>query len=173
MAEITLIKQEPVEISEEDRAIARRVIFSVIDGLGERGRRQWRRFWNRIFKLQPGEMLDIKTHQERLGWYHRRHMSLEQQMFEAQEALETFRTFRAWLKIGAGHVEYVPGEGGQLQAVPLSISYAELEQAEMEAFHEAAVTFLRSPRAAAQLWPHMSAVAAGNIIDRVLGGFGE
>lgn len=173
MAEILLVKQQPVEISEEDRAIARRVIFSIIDGLGERGKKQWRRLWNRIFKLQPGEAMELITHQERLGWYHRRHMALEQRVFQAQETFEHFRLFRSWLKLGAGHVEFVPGTDGQLQAVPKSISYAELEQAEMEEFHDAAVAFLRSPRAASQLWPHMPAVTAGEIIDRIMGGFCE
>jgi len=173
MADIILVKQEPVEVSEEDRAAARRVIFGVVDGLGERGRRQWRRLWNRIFKLEPGEAMEIVTRQERLGWYHRKHMTLEQRVFEAQETFENFRLFRAWLKLGAGHVDYVPGGDGLLQAVPKSISYAELEQAEMEEFHDAAVTFLRSPRAVHQLWPHLAPVAAGDVIERVLGGFGE
>lgn len=173
MAEILLVKQDPVEVSEEDRAAARRVIFGAVDGLGERGKRQWRRLWNRIFKLQPGEAMEIITHQERLGWYHRKHMALEQRVFEAQEVFEHFRTFRAWLKIGAGHVEFVPGADGQLQAVPLSISYAEMEQAQMEEFHDAAVAFLRSPRGASQLWPHLPAPAAGDMIEEILGGFCE
>ncbi|WP_028353457.1 DUF1367 family protein [Bordetella petrii] len=173
MAEITLVKQDPVEISEADRAIARRVIFSVIDGLGERGKKQWRRLWNRIFKLEPGEAMAIITHQERLGWFHRKHMALEQRVFEAQEAFEHFELFRDWLKIGAGHVDWIPGEGDALQAVPKSISYAKLEQGEMETFHDAAVAFLRSPRAIRQLWPHLAPAAAGDVIERVLGGFGE
>src|SRR5690606_19324686 len=141
MAEILLVRQAPVQVSEDDKAAARRVIFGAVDGLGERGKKQWRRLWNRIFKLQPGEAMEIITHQERLGWYHRKHMALEQRVFEAQEVFEHFRTFRAWLKIGAGHVEFVPGADGQLQAVPLSISYAEMEQAQMEEFHDAAVAF--------------------------------
>lgn len=173
MAEILLVKQDPVDVSEEDRAAARRVIFGAVDGLGERGKKQWRRLWNRIFKLQPGEAMEIVTRQERLGWYHRKHMALEQRVFEAQEVFEHFRTFRAWLKIGAGHVEFVPGSDGQLQAVPLSISYADMEQAQMEEFHDAAVAFLRSSRGASQLWPHLAVAAAGDMIDSIMSEFNE
>ncbi|WP_026641138.1 DUF1367 family protein [Bordetella petrii] len=173
MAEILLVRQNSVEVSEDDRAVARRVIFGAVNGLGERGKRQWRRLWNRIFNLQPGEAMEIITHQDRLGWFHRKHMALEQRVFEAQEAFEHFELFRDWLKIGAGHVDWIPGEGDALQAVPKSISYAKLEQGEMEAFHDAAVVFLRSPRAIHQLWPHLSASAAGDMIEAILGGFCE
>jgi hypothetical protein len=40
-------------------------------------------------KLEPGEIVEIRTHQERIGWYHRKHMALEQRVFEAQEKFET------------------------------------------------------------------------------------
>jgi hypothetical protein len=81
----TLVRQQPVELTEDERAILRRVSFGIVDGLGERGKRQWRRLWSNSLRLEPGEMVDIKTHQARIGWYHRKHMALEQALFESQE----------------------------------------------------------------------------------------
>ncbi len=173
MAEITLVRQPDIALSEEEKAIARRAMFGYVDGLGERGRRQWRRLWNRLLKLEPGEMVDIKTHQERLGWYHRKHMAMESAVFESQERFEDFDAFRAWLKVGSGFVNWYPGPKGGVIPVPKSISYAKLEQADMEAFHSDAVAFLRTPHACKTMWPHLSPMAAGAMIKAVLGGFGE
>lgn len=50
MTDITLVRQVGVEITDSDREAARRVIFGIVDGLGDVGRKQWRRFWNGIFQ---------------------------------------------------------------------------------------------------------------------------
>lgn len=132
MAEITLVKQNPCEISEADRATANRVLCGVVDGLGELGKKQWRRFISGLMRLEPGEMVEIRTHKERTGWYHRKHMALEQMVFESQEKFTEFETFRTWLKVGSGFVDWHAGPKGGVIPVPKSLSYAKLEQGEME-----------------------------------------
>ena len=173
MSDITLVRQDPVEITEQEKAIATKVVFGIVDGLGARGKRQWRGFWKRLMTLQPGEMVDVKTHQARLGWYHRKHMALEQALFEAQEKFENFEAFRTWLKVGAGFVDWHPGPKGGVFPVPKSISYATLEQGAMEEFHRAAVDFLRTEHAQATLWRHLSVQQRDLMMETVLGGFGE
>lgn len=173
MAQITIVRQQTGDLPEADREAARRVIFGYVDGLGERGKKQWRRLWNQMLKLEPGEMLGIQTHKARIGWFHRKHMALESKVFEAQERFEGFDAFRAWMKVGAGFVEWYPGPKGGVIPVPKSISYAELEQQDMEAFHEAAVAFLRQPRAIKTLWPHLPPARGSEMLETVLGGFGE
>lgn len=173
MAEITLVRQHDVVLSEEEKAVARRVMFGIVDGLGERGQKQWRRLWHRLLKLEPGEMVDIKTHQERLGWYHRKHMAMESKVFEAQERFEHFEAFRAWMKVGAGFVDWYPGPKGGVIPVPKSISYSKLEQGDMEKFHADVVAFLRTPHACKTMWPHVPAHLAGATLESVLERFGE
>ena len=173
MADITLVRQEPVALTEEDKATARRVIFGVVDGLGERGRKQWRRLWNRIMRLEPGEMVEIKTHQARIGWYHRKHMAMEQAVFEAQERFEDFESFRTWLKVGAQFVDWFPGPKGGVIPVPRSIIYAKLEQGAMEQFHNDAVAFLRTEHAGKTLWPHLSICDRITMLETILTGFKE
>lgn len=171
MSEITLVKQAPVAIPEVDRAAARRVLFGAIDGLGEKGKKQWRRFVNGLFNLEPGEMVEIVTHKARSGPFHRYHMALEQRVFEAQERIGDFDQFRLWLKLGAGHVDWMPGPKGGVFPVPKSISYAKLEDDEMRDFHEAAVAFLRTGHAQRYLWPALPAAQADEAIESVLRSF--
>ncbi|MNS80494.1 hypothetical protein D3C72_1141750 [compost metagenome] len=173
MAEITIVRQESVAISEQDAAAARRVVFGIVDGLGERGKRQWRRLWNSLMRLEPGEMVEIKTIQPRMGWYHRKHMAMEQAVFEAQERFQDFESFRTWLKVGAGFVDWYPGPKGGVIPVPRSISYANLEQADMEQFHGDAVDFLRTEHAGKTLWKHLSTTQRIEMVESVLRSFGE
>jgi hypothetical protein len=173
MADITLVRQDPQPIDPKDAEVARRVLFGQIDGLGERGRKQWRRLINGILKLEPGEMVDIKTHKARSGPFHRRHMVMETQLFEAQERFEQFKQFRDWLKIGAGHCDWYPGPKGGVIAVPKSIEYAQLEDGDMREFHDNAVAFVRTEHATKTLWRHLSPIARIEMIETILSGFGE
>lgn len=173
MVDITLVRRHDVELTEQERAIARKAVFEAVDGLGEQHQRRWRGLWNRMWNLEPGEAMDISTNQERLGWYHRKHMAMEQTVFRNQERFEVFRPFRDWLKTGAGFVDWYPGPKGGVIPVVKSISYASLEQAEMEAFHADAVQFLRTEHAQKILWPHLSPMAAAEMMETILADFGE
>jgi len=173
MSEIVLVRQG-AEIPEQDREAARRVLFGIVDGLGETNRRKWRRFFAGLMRMEPGEMTTIRTHKARSGPFHRRHMALEQAIFENQDRFENFeKGFRDWLKIGAGHCEWFPGPRGAVIAVPKSISYSELEEDDMRAFHEAAVAFLRTDHATRALWPHAPEDARAQAIEALLQEFGE
>jgi hypothetical protein len=173
MAEITIVRHPDIQLTEAEKDIARRFLFGFVDGLGEQGKRQWRRLWKNIMHLEPGEMVDIKTHQDRIGWFHRKHMALEQAIYESQERFENFDAFRVWLKVGSGFVDWFPGPKGGVIPVPRSISYAKLEQVEMEKVHADMVQFVRQPHALKTLWPHLSEAQREEMIETVLGGFGE
>lgn len=173
MSDITLVKHHPTEIPQADREAARRVLFGMVDGLGERGRKQWRRFVNGLMRMEPGEMVEIRTHKERIGWYHRKHMALEQRVFESQEKFEEFGAFRAWLKVGGGFVDWYPGPKGGVIPVPKSISYSSLEQGDMEAVHNDMVDFLRSEHAGRTLWKHLSLTQRMEMVEGILQGFNE
>lgn len=173
MSEITLVRNHGIQVTEAEQQAARKVLFGHIDGLGEKGKKQWRRLINRLFKLEPGEMMDIKTHQERLGWYHRKHMAMEQALYESQERFENFEAMRTWLKVGAGFVDWFPGAKGGVIPVPKSISFASLEQAEMEQVHSDMVQFLRTAHAQKTLWNHLDEAARSEMMEVILGSFGE
>ena len=173
MSDITLVRQDAAAIPKADADAARRVLFGMVDGLGERGKKQWRRFVSGLMRLEPGEMVEIKTHKARSGPFHRFHMALETRVFEAQERIGEFEDFRLWLKLGAGHVTWMPGAKGGVFPVPKSISYAKLEDDEMREFHEAAVAFLRTEHAVKYLWPKLSPLDRELAIEAVLTEFKE
>lgn len=174
MTEIVLVRSDTAPISEADKEAVRRVLFGQVDGLSEAHKKSWRRMWSWLLnKAGPGEMLELKTHRERLGWYHRKHMALEQKVFEAQEKFTHFEQFRNWLKVGAGHCDWLPGPKGGVIPVPKSIGYAALEQDEMDEVHEAIVTFLRTPHAIKTLWPAVPEHERELAIEAVLTAFKE
>jgi hypothetical protein len=173
VSEITLIKQHPTEIPEADRDAARRVLFGMVDGLGEKGKKAWRRFVNGLMKLEPGEMVEIRTHKERSGPFHRRHMALEQRVFEAQEKFDQFETFRTWLKVGSGFVDWHPGPKGGVIPVPRSISYSKLEDSDMRQVHDDMVRFLRTEHAGRTLWKHLVPAKRIEMIESIMLEFGE
>lgn len=171
MSEIKLVRMPTADIPQPDREAARRVLFGAIDGLGEQGKKQWRRFVNGLFNMEPGEIVEIITHKARSRPFHRFHMALEQRVFEAQERITDFEQFRLWLKLGAGHVDWMPGPKGGVFPVPRSISYAKLEDDDMRDFHQAAVAFLRTSHAQRYLWPALKDGAAEEAIEAVLAEF--
>lgn len=171
MPDIVLVRQDQAKPEQSDLDAARRVLFGgFVDGLGEFGKKQWRRFWNGMLRLEPGEMATITTHRERLGWFHRKHMKLESRIFEEQERFEDFEQFRNWLKIGAGHCDWAPGPKGGVVPIPRSIAYSRIDQQEMESFHDAAVRFLRTPHAAKALWPKLPESQRDDAIEAILSG---
>lgn len=172
MAEIQLVRQDAAPISDAARELLKLTIFGIVDGLGDVNRKKWRGFWSRLLKLEPGEMVLVQTHQARLGFYHRHHMLVEQRVFEAQERFDNFEQFRMWLKVGAGHVDWMPGPKGGVFPVPKTISYAKMEQGEFEAFHAAMLTFLQTEHAGRTLWKHLSPERQREMIDTILANAG-
>jgi len=173
MAEILLVRQPDVQMTEHDMECARRFIFGLVDGLGEQNKRRWRRFWSMLWRMVAGEIATVVTHKDRSTPYHRRHMKIEQTVFEAQERIAEFEQFRYWLKVGAGFVDWLPGPKGAVVPFPKSIAYDRLEQAEMQEFHDNAIAFLRTEHAAKCLWPHMPAAQRAQAIEAVLSEFNE
>jgi len=173
VSDITLVRQQVQAIAPADADAARRVLFGMVDGLGERGKKQWRRFVNGLMRLEPGEMVEIKTHKARSGPFHRRHMLIETRVFEAQEKFEQFEQFRNWLKVGAGFCDWVPGPKGAVMPVPKSIAFDKLEEDEMRQVHDDMVAFLRQPHAGKTLWKHLSEPARAEMVESVLQEFDE
>lgn len=130
-------------------------LFGVVDGFTNKDKTAWRRIWKRINAMEPGEMMVVDIVQPRSGPYHRRHMKIEQSVFDAQERFTSFDQFRFWLKVGAGWVDWCAGPKGGVVPIPKSISYAKADQDEFAEFHEAVIDFLRGDHAAPFLWRHM------------------
>ena len=166
MAKITVLRTEfamPPDLGQVSH-----FLFRCLDGFTKEDRRSWHRFWRRFQKLEPGEMATCEMAFPRSGPFHRLHMALEQQIFDSQERFGHFEQFRNWLKIGAGHVDWVPGPRGAVVPIPRSISYTAMDDEEFKTFHAAAIEFLRTPHAGKVLWPNLSAEGRADMVETLL-----
>lgn len=152
---------------------AKALLFGAIDGFSKDDKRGWRRFWKRIMNLEPGEMAQAEMVFPRSGPFHRRHMALEQAVFDAQERFQNFKGFRDWLKIGAGHCEWLPGPKGGVIPIPDSTAYAAMDDEVFHTFHYHTIEFLRTPHALKTLWRHLDETRRSEMIEAILNGFDE
>lgn len=172
MAEIQLVRNPSMPASQADRDATMRVLLGHVDGLGDDDRKSWRGFLRRLLALDPGGMIEISTKQPRLGWYHRKHMALEHAFFKSQDKFAQFDRFRDWLKVGAGHVDWMPTVNGPVP-IPKSTNFPTTEQGAMEKFHGHFVDFMRTDYASSFLWPHLSQRQRIDMVESILGGFDE
>lgn len=174
MTEIVIVRQPGIEVTEDEKAAARKVLFGAIDGLGAQHKKSWRRLVNWLLnKAEPGEFVELQTRRARSGPFHRRHFAIEQSVFEAQERFTVFDQYMYWIKVGAGWVTWAAGPKGGVVPIPRSVSYAETDEDEFQQFHEQVIEFLRGEHAAKYLWPHLSSAQANSMMNGLLEGFNE
>jgi hypothetical protein len=149
----------------------RSFLFGVIDGAHRDDKRAWKRVWRRFMALGPGEMAVVEMVFPRNGPFHRRHMKIEQSVFDAQDKFTDFEMFRYWLKVGAAWVTWAAGPKGGVVPIPKSISYAKANEEEFRRYHDQVIDFLRGDHAAPYLWRHLD--DPREMMDSILMGFGE
>lgn len=167
MPEITLVRTDQQKPEGASLEAVKRFLFGCIRGATRDDEKAWNRFWNAVMSKEPGELFDIEAIFPRYTPFHKRHMKIEQTVFNAQERFNNFDMFRDWLKIGAGFVVWVPGAKGGIVPLPKSISYKKADEIEFRKFHDDAMGFLRGEHAAPYLWKHLGA-GAHEMMDSVL-----
>ncbi|MFA9439421.1 hypothetical protein ACDA63_07270 [Uliginosibacterium sp. sgz301328] len=139
-------------------------------GASPKDNRAYAKFLKAARELKKGS-ITFSWKEPRSGAYHRRHFAILARLFDAQEQFEDEDVFRKWLEVGAGYAVFAPGTDGQMVAIPKSISYESLDQAEFEPIHEAVMAFARSAYARAYLWPHLSDSDSWGMVESVMGEF--
>ena len=165
---ILITKTHPLDgIPEQDKAAVRRFLFDGLRGLDEQNDKRWKRFWRRIWEAEPGEVFHFLNVVDRAGPFHKRHMAIEQALFDRQDRFTNQARFRDWLKTGAGHGKYEI-VNGRMKFVPSSTAYEECSDDEFREVHENMVAFLRTPRAQRRLWPHLPADRRTEMIESIV-----
>ncbi|HEY5800655.1 MAG TPA: DUF1367 family protein [Burkholderiaceae bacterium] len=171
MTHSLVTRDRTIPVTDQEKATAIRVLTQSLRGVDDSNHKSWKSFLNRMLGMEDGEIAEITTRIPRSGPFHRYHMAMEQAVYNAQERFTIFEQFRNWLKIGAGHVTWVPGAKGGVVPLPNSISYAQLEEGPMREVHAAMLDFLRGPHAAPYLWKHLDELEAARMIEAVLKDF--
>lgn len=127
-----------------------------LEGFGERGRRAWLKFRKLIAELEIGQTLKFTYKLPRSPRHHRFFFAKLAGLFDRQDQFQEFRPMLEWLKVGAGHVDMLPGRDGIPVAIPQSIAWENLEEQDFIEFHRAMNDFLNEEFAMATLWPNQT-----------------
>lgn len=137
-------------------------------GFDEKNERAYSRFRKQIAELQPGQTLTFEFRIPRSARMHRFHFAMLKAFFDCQEVFTDAERMRKWLEVGAGHCEFVPGPRGDLVALPKSIAYEALDDAEFREVHESVKAFLRTEHAYRYLWPHLDDARGESMVEAIL-----
>lgn len=147
------------------------ILSNKFTGSSEKDTKGWLKFPKWLMKREIGEIFEFSIKRIRHGKFHRKHMLLEQTVFDAQERFTDFDKFRDWLKIGAGFCTWVPGARGGIVPLPKSIAYDKCEQEEYEDFHGAVIDFFLTEHCQKFLWRHLAPSQRAEMMDTLIGSF--
>jgi len=139
-----------------------------LEGLTPADERAYARFKKKLGLMRPGDTISFEHRFPRSPKFHRLHFAMLGLVFDNQEQFANPEDLRKWIEVGAGHCQFVPGPGGRLVALPLSIAYDSLDDAEFYEHHIKVLAFLRSTAATRFLWPQIDDQAAGQAMDALL-----
>jgi hypothetical protein len=128
----------------------------------------FRRLTQALDELRVGETLVLSWSEPRSPALHRAHFALLNRIFAAQQRFETLDTLRAWVTIGAGHCDTVPGPDGVMVVTPRSIAYDALDEEQFREHHARCLTYLRSAQAFAFLFPAASTDQAAQEMEELI-----
>lgn len=130
---------------------ARALLFGALDGFGEDSMRAWRKFWGRLFRMQPGELVQVEMAFARNPRFHRKMFALLKIGFDAwepelehngQPVEKNFDQFREDAIICAGFYTQTWNLDGVLTVRPRSIAFANMDDAEFEQVYNAVANVL-------------------------------
>ncbi len=139
-----------------------------LEGFTPSDKRAYARFRKEIEEMQPGELFEIKHWFPRNAKLHGLHFAVIKELFDAQEQFSDMDDLRKWLYVGAGYADFLPGPKGRMVAIPKSIAWHRIDDAEFSELHEKVQGFMRTKHCQRFLWPHLDEQAAGEMIEGVL-----
>lgn len=137
-----------------------------LEGWGEKGRRAFQKFRKIIAGLEVGETVQFSYRLPRSPRHHRFFFARLAELFERQERFKEVEHMLDWLKVGAGHVDLLPGQDGVPCAIPRSIAWHNLDEQGFIEFTRAMNDFLWTPYAQAALWPHLDEHQRWAMVDQ-------
>lgn len=142
-----------------------------LTGFGEKGRRAWAKWQSIVRAMVIGETLAFSYRVPRSPKFHRLFFAMLGHLLDSQEQFDDVDQLRAWLTVGAGYCDFVPGPKGRMVALPKSIAWHAMDDAEFRELVIAVWAFLRTEHAQRFLWAHLSPEQASETVEQVLVGF--
>jgi hypothetical protein len=126
-----------------------------LSGLGEKGARAYAKFKATLKRMAVGETLEFEWHEPRSPGYHRLFFARLHALFDRQEQFADVDALRAWLTVGAGECDFLPGPRGRMVAMPRSIAWHRLDEVEFREIVRKIDDFIDTDHAQVFLWPHL------------------
>ncbi len=142
-----------------------------LEGIDEKGRRAYAKWRRLVTDLQPGETLTFSYRMPRSPAHHRFFFQKLNILLERTETFDDLDRLRYWLVMGAGYFDLVPGFDGKPNAIPRSLDFTQMDEAEFAELHHQVNTFLWTTRAQETLWPHLDAEGRYRSVEDFLRGF--
>lgn len=136
-----------------------------LEGFGDKGRRAYEKFRRTITALEIGATLKFSFKLPRSPKHHRYFFWKLAGLFDRQDRFEDSERLRSWLTVGAGYADFVPGPDGQMVALPQSLAYESMDEAEFVDLAQKINTFLWTSYAREFLWPHLSSAQSYELLD--------
>jgi len=152
MSQITIIKHDDGKIG----------------GFTEADQRAYAKYRAKIAELEVGELFTYSVWFPRNPKLHKLHFAVIKAVFDAQEQFSDPSELRKWLYVGAGYCDVLPGPKGRMVAVPKSIAYDKIDDAEFSDLHRKVVDFLREFHALQFLWGHLTPEQRSEMIETLL-----
>ena len=121
-----------------------------IDPAHERAYQKWRK---QVLELQVGDTLGFSYRMPRSPGHHRKFFAKLNALLARTEAFTSLDPLRYWLTMGAGYFDLIPGRDGTPNAIPRSIDFDSMDEAEFSELHRSVDDFLMTDRALTTLWP--------------------
>lgn len=142
-----------------------------LEGIDEKGQRAYAKWRKLVTDLKPGETVRFSYRLPRSPKHHAFLFVKLNNLLARTEAFDDLDKLRYWLVMGAGYFDLVPGFDGQPNAIPKSMDYENMDEAEFSELHRQVDNFLWTSRAQATLWPHLDEEARYRSVEEFLRGF--
>lgn len=144
-----------------------------LQGFGEKGARAWAKFTGRVASMAVGETLDFEWFEPRSGPHHRLFFGKLGALMDRQEQFDDDDKLRKWLIVGAGYCDFVPGPTGRMVALPQSIAWHKMDEADFSDLHGKVDAFLWTDHARRFLWPHLKDEQTYEVIEQLMQEFSK
>lgn len=153
------------------RCILKKDEMGKLRGIDEIQNRAFQRFRRVASAMAPGDTLSFSFWIPRSPGSHRFFFHKLNTLLDRTEAFDDAGKLRAWLLMGAGHCDFVPGLDGTPNAVPKSMDFESMDEAAFCELQRDIDQFLWTEHAQLVLWPAQSAQQRWNSMESFLGEF--
>lgn len=142
-------------------------------GLDEKGEKAYAKFKTALANMRPGDTMAFSFRLPRSISHHRLFFGKLQRLLSRSETFTDLDKLRAWVMMGAGYADFVPGLDGQPCAIPRSMDFDSMDEAEFSALHSDVDAFLWGQHAQGILWPSLTPEKRWECMESFMGEFGQ